>query len=68
MRWQVAHSKVRCSKPGLATEIPANPILCLQVGQDGRSVIEDTIRITLPQGARQSSAPDRSKETRSTSL
>jgi hypothetical protein len=52
MRWQVAHSKVRCSKPGLATEIPANPILCLQVRQDGRSAIEDAVRITLPQGRR----------------
>jgi hypothetical protein len=47
MRWQVAHSKVRCSKPGLATKIPTNPILCLQVGQDGRSTMEDILRINL---------------------
>jgi hypothetical protein len=62
-RRQVAHSKVRCSKPNLPGEIRANPILCLQVGQDGRSAIEDTIRITLPQsGWHQSRAPtDRKK-------
>jgi len=40
IRWQVLHSKVRSSKPRLPGEIRANPILCLQVGHDGRSAIE----------------------------
>ena len=34
------HSKVRSSKPRSPGEIRASPILCLQVGQDGRSAIE----------------------------
>jgi hypothetical protein len=40
-RSQVEHSKVRCSKPRSPGEIPANPILCLQVGHIGRSTMED---------------------------
>ena len=40
------HSNIRSSKPRWPAEIPANPILCLQVGQDGRSVMADEIRIT----------------------
>src|SRR5437763_14908484 len=40
IRWQVLHSKVRSSKPRLPGVIRANPILCLQVGLDGRSAIE----------------------------
>ena len=40
-RWQVEHSKVRCSKPRFPGEIPANPILCLQVGHIGRSRMEN---------------------------
>jgi len=40
IRWQVLHSKVRSSKPRSPGEIRANPILCLQVGHDGRSAIE----------------------------
>ena len=34
------HSKVRSSLPRLPGEIRANPILCLQVGHDGRSAME----------------------------
>ncbi len=34
------HSKVRSSTPRLPGEIRVNPILCLQVGHDGRSAIE----------------------------
>ena len=34
------HSKVRSSTPRLPGEIRANPILCLQVGHDGRSAME----------------------------
>ena len=40
MPWQVRHSKVRSSKPRSPGEIRATPILCLQVGQDGRSPME----------------------------
>ena len=40
IRWQVLHSKVRSSKPRSPGEIRANPILCLQVGHDGRSAME----------------------------
>jgi hypothetical protein len=36
----VLHSKVRSSIPRLPGEIRANPILCLQVGHDGRSAME----------------------------
>src|SRR3990170_1794197 len=46
VRWQVLHSKVRSSKPRGPGEIRASPILCLQVGQDGRSSIEEELRIT----------------------
>src|SRR5258705_11682526 len=45
-RWQVRHSKVRSSKPRAPGEIRANPILCLHVGHNGRSVM----RITAPKG------------------
>jgi hypothetical protein len=45
MRWQVRHSKVRSSRPGLPGEILANPILWLQVRHIGRSTIEDELRI-----------------------
>ena len=34
------HSKVRSSKPRWPGEIRANPILCLQVGHNGRSAME----------------------------
>jgi hypothetical protein len=47
MRSQVRHSKVRSSKPSLPGEIRINPILCSQVGQDGRSPIDDVITHTL---------------------
>jgi hypothetical protein len=40
VRWQVLHSKVCCSNPRSPGEIRANPILCLQVGHIGRSVME----------------------------
>ena len=40
-RWQVEHSNVRSSKPRFPGEIPANPILCLQVGHIGRSRMEN---------------------------
>ncbi len=40
IQWQVLHSKVRSSTPRLPGEIRANPILCLQVGHDGRSAME----------------------------
>ena len=40
IQWQVLHSKVRSSAPRLPGEIRANPILCLQVGHDGRSAME----------------------------
>jgi hypothetical protein len=40
IRWQVLHSKVRSSKPRSPGEIRANPILCLQVGHDGRSALK----------------------------
>ncbi len=40
IKWQVLHSKVRSSTPRLPGEIRANPILCLQVGHDGRSAME----------------------------
>ena len=40
IQWQVLHSKVRSSLPRLPGEIRANPILCLQVGHDGRSAME----------------------------
>jgi hypothetical protein len=39
-RWQVLHSKVRSSRPRLPGEIRVSPILCLQVGHDGRSAME----------------------------
>jgi hypothetical protein len=39
-RWQVLHSKVRSSKPRSPGEIRASPILCLQVGHDGRSALK----------------------------
>jgi hypothetical protein len=45
-RWQVEHSKVRSSKPRFPGEIPANPILCLQVGHIGRSRMEN-LRISV---------------------
>jgi hypothetical protein len=45
MRWQVLHSKVRSSKPRSPGELRTNAILCLQLGQDGRSRIKDEIRI-----------------------
>jgi hypothetical protein len=41
------HSKMRSSKPRSPGEMRANPILCLQVGHDGRSAMADEIRITL---------------------
>jgi hypothetical protein len=41
IKWQVRHSKVRSSKPRLPGEIRANPIPCLQMGQDGRSASEN---------------------------
>jgi len=40
IQWHVLHSKVRSSTPRLPGEIRANPILCLQVGHDGRSAME----------------------------
>ena len=40
IRRQVLHSKVRSSKPRWPGEIRANPILCLQVGHNGRSAME----------------------------
>ena len=40
MRWQVEHSNVRSSKPLSPGEIRPSPILCLQVGHDGRSITE----------------------------
>jgi hypothetical protein len=52
MRSQVRHSKVRSSKPSLPGEIRINPILCSQVGQDGRSPIDDVITHTLSEGSR----------------
>jgi hypothetical protein len=36
VRWQVAHSKVRSSKPLFPGEMRASAILCLQVGHIGR--------------------------------
>src|SRR5258708_15275322 len=39
IQWQVLHSKVRSSRPRFPGDIPGNPILCLQVGHDGRSAI-----------------------------
>jgi hypothetical protein len=44
VRWQVLHSKVRCSSPRSPGEILASPILCLQEGHIGRSTME--LRIT----------------------
>jgi len=46
MRWQVEHSNVRSSKPLSPGEIPPSPILCLQVGHDGRSTTEMGTRTT----------------------
>jgi hypothetical protein len=46
IQWQVLHSKVRSSTPRLPGEIRANPILCLQVGHDGRSAVEVLIHLT----------------------
>ena len=40
------HSKVRSSMPRLPGEIRASPILCLQVGHDGRSAMEVLITQT----------------------
>src|SRR5258708_1916781 len=40
IQWQVLHSKVRSSRPRLPGDIRVNPILCLQVGHDGRSAME----------------------------
>jgi hypothetical protein len=45
VRWQVAHSNVRASKPRSPGEMRASLILCLQVGHIGRSAI---ILITNP--------------------
>jgi hypothetical protein len=53
MRWQVEHSNVRISKSRLPGDICASPILCLQVGQDGRSVI----RITAPMNTNLNGTP-----------
>ena len=50
MRSQVRHSNVRSSKLSLPGEIRINPILCSQVGQDGRSPIDDVITHTLTEG------------------
>jgi len=47
MRWQVPHSNVRSSKPRLPGDIRTNPILCLQVGHIGRSIMEDKLRIAF---------------------
>jgi hypothetical protein len=47
MRWQVAHSNVRTSTPRSPAETQANPILCLQTGHIGRSIMEIALRITL---------------------
>src|SRR6476469_8495467 len=44
VRWQVPHSKVRCSTPRSPGEIRASPIRCLQEGHIGRSTME--LRIT----------------------
>jgi hypothetical protein len=46
MQWQVVHSNVRTSTPRSPGEMRANPILCLQVGHIGRSVVELELRIT----------------------
>ena len=46
MRWQVEHSNVRSSKPLSPGEIRPSPILCLQVGHDGRSTTEMGTRTT----------------------
>ena len=46
IRWQVLHSKVRSSRPRLPGEIRVSPILCLQVGHDGRSAMEVLITQT----------------------
>jgi hypothetical protein len=62
IEWQVLHSKVRSSKPRSPGEIRANPILCLQVGHDGRSVME--LLITT----RHSEANDRYGQNRSVRL
>ena len=48
MRWQVEHSNVRSSKPLSPGEIRPSPILCLQVGHDGRSITEMGTRTTQP--------------------
>jgi len=50
IRWQLLHSKVRSSRPRLPGEIRVSPILCLQVGHDGRSAMEllITTRIQKP--------------------
>jgi hypothetical protein len=58
----VLHSKVRSSRPRLPGEIRVNPILCLQVGHDGRSAME--LLITT----RHSEANDRYGQTRSVRL
>jgi hypothetical protein len=50
MRWQVEHSNVRSSKPLSPGEIRPNPILCLQVGHDGRSITEMGTRTTQTPG------------------
>jgi hypothetical protein len=47
MRSQVAHSNVRTSIPRSPAETRANPILCLQTGHIGRSIMEIELRITL---------------------
>jgi hypothetical protein len=62
IQWQVLHSKVRSSRPRLPGEIRVNPILCLQVGHDGRSAME--LLITT----RHSEANDRYGENRSVRL
>ena len=50
MRWQVEHSNVRSSKPLSPGEIRPSPILCLQVGHDGRSITEMGTRTTQTPG------------------
>jgi hypothetical protein len=57
MRSQVRHSKVRSSKPSLPGEIRINPILCSQVGRDGRSPIDDVITHTTEGSRRGDSGP-----------
>jgi hypothetical protein len=46
VRWHVAHSNVRTSIPRSPGETRANPILCLQTGHIGRSIMEEAPSIT----------------------